>query len=128
MILSNCMMAKNFDQFAPTLQECVDTAMAIAEAKQGSKDNLYDFMLDEFEIGMSQERIDGIFKQIEDALVPFIEKVLNSQTPPSKKPLQGTFGIEEQKALSERLVKSIGFNVDNGRFDGEYQCQRFFVR
>jgi carboxypeptidase Taq len=109
--------AKDFSQFSATLQDCFDTAMAIAEAKQGSSEDLYDQMLDEFEVGMSQDRINEIFKEVQDTLVPLIAKVLASSTSPSTKPLKGSFAIDQQQALSETLVKSIGFNSENGRID-----------
>ena len=113
--------AKNFEQFAPTLQDCFDTAMAIAEAKRGeegrSSDGLYNQMLDEFEVGMPQSRMDEIFGTVQTALVPLIAKVLKSSTPPSTEALKGEFDIEKQKALSERIVKSIGFNAERGRID-----------
>lgn len=110
--------AKDFEQFAPTLQECFETAMEIAAAKQGSSENVYKQMLDEFEMGMSQDRIDTIFEQVQQALVPLIAKVTSdAATPPSTDPLHGTFDLDQQQALSETLVKAIGFNTEQGRID-----------
>jgi carboxypeptidase Taq len=111
--------AKDFSAFVPTLQDCFDTAMAIAKAKSGNDNNeeLYDQMLDEFEMGMSQDRINDIFEQVQSALVPLIAKVMDSPTPPSTEPLQGTFDLDQQKELSQKLVRAIGFNSENGRID-----------
>lgn len=109
--------ASDFAQFAPTLQSCFDTAMKIAAAKQASDQDLYTQMLDEFEVGMSQKRIDDIFSQVQTVLVPLIAKVLESSTPPSTDPLKGTFDLKRQQELSEILVKNIGFNSENGRID-----------
>lgn len=120
---------KDFAAFVPTLQECFDTAMAMAQAKMGDNDDdganasvnkgLYDQMLDEFEVGMSQQRIDDIFAQVQEALVPLIARVLDESTatPPSSKPLEGTFDIAKQQALSEKLVTAIGFDPEFGRID-----------
>ena len=110
---------QDFGAFAPTLQECFDTAMALADAKKGNDDNktLYDQMLDEFEVGMGQERIDSIFREVKSALVPLISDVLASPSKPSEKPLSGQFDIEKQQALSEKLVTSIGYDKDQGRID-----------
>ncbi|KAL3920684.1 MAG: hypothetical protein SGILL_003133 [Bacillariaceae sp.] len=110
----------NFEEFVPTLQECFDTAMEMAKAKLGDNpDNkgLYDQMLDEFEVGMSQHRIDEIFTEVKGALVPLIEKVLASSSQPSAKPLEGTFDITKQQQLSETLVKAIGYDSEFGRID-----------
>jgi carboxypeptidase Taq len=109
--------AKDFSMFEDTLHDCFNTAMKLATAKQGSADNLYDFMLDEFEIGMSQTRINTIFEQVETTLVPLIQKVLTSPNPVSADALQGEFEIDQQQQLSDLLVKAIGFNAEQGRID-----------
>jgi carboxypeptidase Taq len=111
--------AKDFSAFVPTLQDCFDTAMAIAKAKSGNDNNeaLYDQMLDEFEMGMSQDRINDLFEEVQVALVPLIAKVMDSPTPPSTEPLQGTFDLDQQKQLSQKVVQAIGFNSENGRID-----------
>ena len=111
--------AKDFSAFAPTLTECFETAMAIAKAKSGKDDDsiLYNQMLDEFEMGMSQERMDDVFSKVQTALVPLIEKVMESPTRPSTKALKGKFEISKQKELSKQLVEAIGFSSENGRID-----------
>ena len=119
---------KDFAAFAPTLRECFDTAIELAQAKLGedeAKKTVYDQMLDEFEIGMGQERIDSIFEEVRAALVPLISNVLASPSKPSEAPLTGvdkdgaasTFDIDRQQRLSETLVKAIGYDADKGRID-----------
>lgn len=111
---------KDFGAFAPTLQECFSTAMEMAGAKKGSDGTktLYDQMLDEFEAGMGQQRIDEIFGEVSSALVPLIARVLDSPRKPSEAPLGGTtFDISRQQKLSEKLVKAIGYDPSKGRID-----------
>lgn len=112
----------DFAAFVPTLQDCFDTAMALADAKRGEdrKDDvgLYDQMLDEFEVGMPQSRINEMFAEVQEALVPLIPSVLGATaTPPSSDLLEGTFDVPKQQKLSEQLVTAIGFDRDNGRID-----------
>lgn len=111
--------ASDFAAFCPVLQDCFDTAMSIADAKRGDDKtkSLYTQMLDEFEMGMPQQRMDDIFQQVQQALVPLIAKVLDSETPPSTKPLEGAFPLEKQKGLSQEIVTSIGFDQEIGRID-----------
>jgi Zn-dependent M32 family carboxypeptidase len=47
--------------------------MAIAKARSGNDNNedLQDQMLDEFEMGVSRDRIHDFFEQVRSALVPF---------------------------------------------------------
>lgn len=112
---------KDFGAFCPTLQECFQTATEMANAKRGNDSkSLYDQMLDEFEAGMGQERIDAIFGEVSSALVPLIAKVLESPDKPSEAPLGGggrTFAIQKQQRLSEKLVKAIGYDSSRGRID-----------
>jgi len=108
----------DYASFAPVLKDCFDTAMELSTAKRGDKDvSLYTQMLDEYETGMSQARIDEIFSDIQDALVPLIQKVLDSKDKPSMDPLKGSFDIDAQKALCEQIVTQMGFDKTAGRID-----------
>jgi len=110
--------ANDFASYEPILADCFATAKEVADAKRGDSDTEhYTQMLSQFEMGMAKDRIDEIFGEIQSALVPLIAKVLDSSTPPSKKPLEGTFPVDKQKDLCERIVKSIGFDSDFGRID-----------
>ena len=109
----------DFASFAPSLKDCFDTAKKIAELQRGdNKDiGLYSQMLDEFEMGMAADRIDMLFKEVQDALVPFIAKIRASDNAPSLKPLKGKFPIDAQKAVSQKIVTAIGFDLSHGRID-----------
>lgn len=110
--------ANDFDSFAPVLKDCFETAMELAKAKRGDKDiSLYTQMLDEYEIGMSQTRIDEIFGEIQTALVPLIQKVLTSNDKPSTAPLNGKFEIDTQKRMCEEIVTKMGYDLQKGRID-----------
>ena len=110
--------ANDFASFAPVLQDCFETSMELSKAKRGKKDvSLYTQMLDEYEMGMSQTRIDDIFGEIQAALVPLISRVLDSKDKPSTDPLTGTFDIDIQKALCEDIVTKMGYDKSSGRID-----------
>jgi carboxypeptidase Taq len=102
----------DFPSFVPILTDGFDTAMEVAKAHRGVEINhsdhskntsLYTEMLDEYEMGMSAERIDDIFSEIETALVPLIQKVLESKSQPKTDALRGTFPIEIKKKSIETL-------------------------
>lgn len=109
----------DFRAFQPILQDCFDTAKQTGEAIRGSDDDkdVYTVLLDEFERGMPAERIDQIFDDIRDALVPLLKRVLDSKTPPSTECLKGTFDLEGQKNLSREIVTALGFDETHGRID-----------
>jgi carboxypeptidase Taq len=107
----------DYDLFAPTLSECFDTAREVALAKSAGERSVYSQMLDDFEVGMSKQRIDELFGEIQDALVPLIAKVLQSGFQPSKASLEGTFDIDAQRRVGDEIVNKIGFNSQLGRVD-----------
>lgn len=111
--------ASDFSLFSPVLKECFDTAKEVAICHRGDDTSipLYTQMLDEFEMGMKAERIDAIFAEIEEALVPLIAKVLKSTSGPSTDALRGTFDIDEQKQINEEIVTTMGFDMEHGRAD-----------
>jgi carboxypeptidase Taq len=115
--------ADDFSQFEDILGQGIAVAkettakIQTEEDKQAGK-SLYATMLDDFEVGMDPVRIDSIFQEIQDALVPLIAKVLGDDaTAPNTDPLQGNFPIDQQEALSKQLVRAIGFDDTRGRID-----------
>jgi len=111
--------ASDFSIFAPVLKDCFDTAKEVAVCHRGDDTSipLYTQMLDEFEMGMQADRIDAIFAEIQEALVPLIAKVLKAQTAPSTDALRGTFDIDQQKKINEDIVTTMGFDMEHGRAD-----------
>ena len=85
-------------------------------------------MLDEFEMGMSSERIDTLFYEVQSVLVPFIAQVRNSGNQPSLDALSSSssssgekgrklFPIPAQKEASRTIVTALGFDNSRGRMD-----------
>jgi len=111
--------ASDYTMFQPYLKDCFDVAIEVASAQRDSDDvPLYTQMLDEFETGMSAQRIDEVFATIQEALVPLISKVLGSSaTPPSTEPLKGKFSVDKQQEMNEKIVRAIGFDKKFGRID-----------
>ena len=109
----------DFALFESTLQECFGLAKQVADAKRDNDSiSHYTQMLDEFEMGLSPDRIDQVFSEIQAALVPLIDKVLgDTATPPSTQPLEGEYPIDQQKELSRQIVTKLGFDDEFGRID-----------
>jgi carboxypeptidase Taq len=111
--------AKDFPAFAPLLQKGFETAIEVATAKRGDNTDIsiYTQMLDQYEVGMPQNRIDEIFNEIQSALVPLTEKVLNSPYQPNSDVLKGEFPIEKQQKLGNSIVETFGYDTTKGRID-----------
>lgn len=111
--------ASDFSAFEADLQECFAISMETAQCKMGadSQVSLYSQMLDEFEPGMEKSRIDDIFGEVREALVPLLKKVLESPNVPSKDCLTGAFPMKKSVEIANKLVSAIGYNPDFGRID-----------
>jgi len=111
--------ANDFSMFSGILSQCIDCAVECAQLQRKSEDvSIYATMLDEYEVGMDPARIDSIFAQIKESLVPLIDKVLGPDAKaPSRDPLNGNFAIDAQKEVCQEIVKQMGFNEEGGRID-----------
>jgi len=114
--------ANDFAMFQPKLEDCFATAKQIAECKRqglGNQDkiSLYTQMLDGFETGMSQERLDKLFEPIPPALRELITKVTESPHQPNLDILKCDIPLANQKEVAKKLVTAIGYNDAMGRID-----------
>jgi carboxypeptidase Taq len=110
--------ANDFGMFESTLKECFDTAAETAEClRDDPSKSLYTTMLNEFERGMSAERIDELFTEIENALKPLLKDVLASPHQPSTECLEKDIPTEKQQQLSRQIATKLGFDDSHGRID-----------
>lgn len=75
----------------------------------------YDALLDVYEPGMGQERIDALFGDLEAFLPGMVDQAMGAQG--SCIELQGPFAVEDQRALGLRMMKLVGFDFEHGRLD-----------
>ncbi|KAK9827502.1 hypothetical protein WJX74_006289 [Apatococcus lobatus] len=107
--------ASDFSMFAPKLEEWVQLSRDIAKSID-PKRPAYDVLLDQYEKGMTMERLDQIFEQVEDGLVPLITK-LREGTAPDTTVIAGEFDTAVQSQLCNDIVKQLGFELKRGRLD-----------
>lgn len=107
----------DFKKFSPILKEWVALLRKKAELIDPTKP-AYDVLLDQFEKGMTQARLDEIFTEVRSGLVPFIQTVKAKGTPPDDSIFKGKFfDVELQAKLSREIALDIGFNISQGRLD-----------
>jgi carboxypeptidase Taq len=109
----------DFAMVKPHLETIVRLVREAAQAKSG-KLGLppYEALMDEYEPGNRTAAIDAIFDDYAAFLPDFLAAVLERQareTPPVQP--KGPFPAAQQKALGERVMKTIGFDFDHGRLD-----------
>lgn len=106
----------DFSQFAPVLSEWVELLQEKCSLIDASRP-AYDVCLDDFERGMTAERLDVIFGQVKEGLVPLLNAIREDGTPPDASWLKGQYDVKEQAALCASIAEDLGFDMTRGRLD-----------
>uniref|UniRef100_A0A7S1WYZ1 Carboxypeptidase n=1 Tax=Tetraselmis chuii TaxID=63592 RepID=A0A7S1WYZ1_9CHLO len=106
----------DFSKFAPVLQEWVKLTRERCAIIDPSRP-AYDVCLDDFEKGMTSDRLDTIFSTLRASLVPLIKDLRSSGCAPDRSFLEGEWDVETQAKLCEEVAMDLGFNTEMGRLD-----------
>lgn len=111
--------AADFARVASALTELLVLGREAAAAKAAKLGTgLYAALLDEYEPGGSPAEIDALFHDLAEFLPALRERALAAQARrPAPVAAQGPFPAPQQKALGERLMKTLGFDFEHGRLD-----------
>ncbi|MEX0760001.1 MAG: carboxypeptidase M32, partial [Tistlia sp.] len=111
--------AGDYEAVRPLLAELLSLVRRKAEAKAESLGlSPYEALVDEYEAGLTLDRIDPLFDDLAGFLPDFLGGVLERQAgrPQGELP-PGPFPAARQKRLAERLMAAVGFEFDHGRLD-----------
>lgn len=109
----------DFPLIRPYLAEVLTLQRRIAEAK-GEALGLdpYDALLDAYDPGLRQAKIDPLFADLKARLPDLIEAARAAQANRSPiLPLEGSFPADAQRRLGESLMRAAGFDFSRGRLD-----------
>jgi len=111
--------ASDFDGVAPALGEVLRLVRQVAAARAERLDcGLYEALLDQYEPGTRCADLDPLFDDLGVWRPGRLSRALEKQaTDPPLLPLEGSFSIEAQRQLGERLMRVVGFESDHGRLD-----------
>jgi carboxypeptidase Taq len=111
--------AAEFKAVKPYLETVFKLVREAAQAKaEKLKLSPYEALMDEYEPGSRTAAIDAIFGDYAAFLPGFLEAVLEHQAKqPAPIEPKGPFPVARQKALGERIMKTIGFDFSHGRLD-----------
>ncbi len=99
--------------FLPTLRRVVELKRQEGAALASGGDP-YDALVDDYEPGMTGAAIAAMFDAMRPRLVALRERVLGAAAP---KGVVGTFGRDDQMALSRELATVFGYDWNRGRVD-----------
>ena len=78
----------------------------------------YDTLIDEFELGATEESIASVFEKLTAELAPLVAAVSESGVVVDESPVRGDFAPDRQLALARLVVSRMGFDFQRGRIDG----------
>lgn len=110
----------DFPQFLPVLKELVINARQTATyLLNGEKRSPYEALLQQFEPGMSVDHLENVFGEVRTWLPGLLRDIVARQgeTHKSVISLDGTFPVEQQRAIGHDLMKMWKFNFEAGRLD-----------
>ncbi|HEV7253044.1 MAG TPA: carboxypeptidase M32 [Mesorhizobium sp.] len=109
----------DFALIEPYLGEVLALQRQIAQAKgEGLGLHPYDALLDTYDPGLRQARIDPLFRELKARLPGLIAAARAAQANrPAVLPLEGAFPVDAQRRIGERLMNAAGFDFSRGRLD-----------
>lgn len=112
-VWADCRGRQDVAGFLPTLRKVVDLKRAEGAALAAGGDP-YDALVDDYEPGMTGAAIAAMFDAMRPRLVSLRERVLGAKAPHG---VVGTFGQDDQLALSRELATVFGYDWSRGRVD-----------
>ena len=76
----------------------------------------YDALLDQYEPEMTTKEVDKTFTALRESLTPLLKKIKSAKQIDDQF-LHGSWNKDKQFALSIRILKSIGYDLNKGRLD-----------
>ncbi len=105
-------VTNDFALFAPHLEKLLDFSRRFAGYWDSSKAP-YDVLLDTFEKGLTQEKLDKFFGYLRAELLPVVQAVAQKGPVVDDSFLYKRFPIEKQRKLSDRLMEILTIDRDH---------------
>ncbi|MBE3574998.1 MAG: carboxypeptidase M32 [Firmicutes bacterium] len=105
-----------FEVFCPYLERIVDLVVQKAEAL-GYPECRYDALLDEFEPEMRTSRVEALFSQLKEALVPLVQAIRPQVAQVDDSFLHRHFDEKKQWDFGLAVLQAMGFDFRRGRMD-----------
>jgi carboxypeptidase Taq len=108
--------SSDFSAFSPVLGEWLALVRERSAAIDPSQ-SAYNVSLDGFERGMTTSRLDEIFTEVRNGLIPLLAQVKASGTAPDASWLSGDWDVKKQAELCSAIAVEMGFDLNRGRLD-----------
>ncbi|KXZ50633.1 hypothetical protein GPECTOR_15g317 [Gonium pectorale] len=106
----------DFSVFAPLLQELIEVNKERARLIDPTRP-AYDVLLDDYEKGLTSERLDQVFSQLRDGLVPLLAEIKSRGRKIDASWIKGDYDTDKQAELCNKIALDMGFDTQHGRLD-----------
>jgi len=106
----------DFAIFKPYLEKLVSFNQEFIEYL-GYENNKYDTLLDNYEPGITVEKLDKVFGELRDAIVVLLNKIQNSKVIIEDSFFKKSFTEKEQEEFSLFILEKMGYDFEAGRMD-----------
>jgi len=103
----------DFASFAPWLERIFALARERADAL-GYEATRYDALLDDYEPGMTTDRLATLLTDLREKIVPLVTSLRDV---PAPRAIDGDFPIDRQKKFAADTAVALGFDIQGGRLD-----------
>lgn len=105
----------DWELFQPHLEEIVSLSRERAELYRGKRTQLglYDVLLDIYEPGMTDARLQTVFGQMEKSLRNLLSRIMQ-KTPPREDFLHTAYPVDLQARFSRKVLSDMGFDFSRG--------------
>jgi carboxypeptidase Taq len=106
----------DFKAFAPWVDRIFSLAREEADAV-GYSGERYDALLDNYEPGMTTDRVSELFTGLESDLAPLVASLRDERAAAPADVLKREFPLDRQRVFIEEVASALGFDHDWGRLD-----------
>jgi carboxypeptidase Taq len=106
----------DFKTFARWLDRVFALAREEADAV-GYVGTRYDALLDDYEPGMTTDRVSDLFVRLEAGLVQLVDSLRDTPAPAPGHVLAREFPLERQRIFVDGVASALGFDLERGRID-----------
>jgi carboxypeptidase Taq len=105
-----------FAMFEPWVDRLFALAREEADAV-GYAGVRYDALLDDYEPGMTTERVSALFSRLETELIPMARELGGAPSAAPSHVLAREFPLDRQRVFVEGVAAALGFDLERGRLD-----------
>ena len=108
--------SQNFDDFKGSLSAIISYLKEFIPLWQKDEATAYDVLLNQYEPGMTVEKLDAIFGEVKDGIMALRARLAEG-TAPQTDFLSRKVTKAQQKRFAETVVKELGYDFERGRLD-----------